>query len=879
MTTASKRLLPVLLLVSGFCGISYEILYTKLLGNMLGNQFTISAAVLLTFLGGIGLGTLYAHRFVRLLWLIEAGIGMYAVFILLSYGWIDRLLYSGVPWLGVSMVACALVSVVLLAVPAFLVGCSVPLFAAYLSTLRSTHVFSITYGLYNFGAALTALTLEFVLLRVVGLSTATLLMAWLNVAVALALVLLVRSAPILPEPQQDRLSFKARDLSALFLASVASAIFQLMMIKVAEFIFGPYNETFALVLATVLLGIAVGAVLAGTLRLSLESALIITLVGLALLLASLPSAVSLYAYMYPDVVDTYPLLVLLKLGLILVLMGIPAIGFGATIPTLLHEHQDVARESGHLLFVSSMANVLGFCLMAFLLHRFFDYGPLLLIVAGLTGVALLVHSGPKRPATWAGAALLVLAVAAWRGAWSEPLLYYGHLNFHSTEDLDDARRSEFSMERFKGHQDVFAITKKGDDSYFFINGYVSITLGNAAEKIVGALSSMLAPRLDQALVLGVGSGSTAGTVGLVFDHVDAVEINRVVIDNLWRMAEYNFDIEDRSNVDIVHDDGIHFVKTATKRYSLILNTVTTPLYFSSSKLYTRDFLEQVAARLTPDGVYTTWIDRKIGDRGVDIVLNTLRNTFESCWMAYLRSSYYLLACSNSEMQVHQAEAVAANAELRNRLARDHALPVSFLPYSIISVDVFTLRDDLDAPLNSLDFPVLEHEMARLDSEAGFDELRLRLTGRLDLNEVGRVLGQTIDWDPGGLRVWADLRTTSASLLRGVLDAAIPRQFSGWADDFEKAAMRMATEIGSGLGYRQAGFLLFNRMRFEVAATAFRHAVSMEPADADGHFYLGQSLRQLGESTRAVDAYREALRLSPEHPGAQRALWQMGEPTG
>jgi hypothetical protein len=154
---------------------------------------------------------------------------------------------------------------------------------------------------------------------------------------------------------------------------VASAIFQLMMIKVAEFIFGPYNETFALVLATVLLGIAAGAMLSGALRLSFESALIITLVGLALLLALLPSAVSLYALMYPNVVNTYPLLVLLKLGLILALMGVPAIGFGATIPTLLHEHQDVARESGQLLFVSSMANVLGFCLMAFLLHRFFDY--------------------------------------------------------------------------------------------------------------------------------------------------------------------------------------------------------------------------------------------------------------------------------------------------------------------------------------------------------------------------------------------------------------------------------------------------------------------------------------------------------------------------
>ena len=60
LTTCSRKVslsLPLLLLLSGFRGISYEILYTKLLGNLLGNQFTINATVLLTFLLGIGLGT------------------------------------------------------------------------------------------------------------------------------------------------------------------------------------------------------------------------------------------------------------------------------------------------------------------------------------------------------------------------------------------------------------------------------------------------------------------------------------------------------------------------------------------------------------------------------------------------------------------------------------------------------------------------------------------------------------------------------------------------------------------------------------------------------------------------------------------------------
>ena len=55
VTVRSRALLPILLLLSGFCGISYEVLYAKLLGNLLGDQFTISAAVLLTFMAGIAL--------------------------------------------------------------------------------------------------------------------------------------------------------------------------------------------------------------------------------------------------------------------------------------------------------------------------------------------------------------------------------------------------------------------------------------------------------------------------------------------------------------------------------------------------------------------------------------------------------------------------------------------------------------------------------------------------------------------------------------------------------------------------------------------------------------------------------------------------------
>ena len=87
---------------------------------------------------------------------------------------------------------------------------------------------------------------------------------------------------------------------------------------------------------------------------------------------------------------------------------------------------------------------------------------------------------------------MVVAVVALQSSWDEELLYLGHTSFHSTDDLEEARDDLVRPERFKGHQDVFAINWVEDRPYFFINGYTSISLNSPAEKIVGAFSSVFA---------------------------------------------------------------------------------------------------------------------------------------------------------------------------------------------------------------------------------------------------------------------------------------------------------------------------------------------------------------------------------------------------
>ena len=549
-------------------------------------------------------------------------------------------------------------------------------------------------------------------------------------------------------------------------------------------------------------------------------------------------------------------------------------------PALLKVHRDVARESGKLLFVSSMANVLGFVLMAFVLHRHFDYGPILIIIALLTAAGLALHAGPRRVTAWAGAVLLLLGVVAQRQAWDESLLYFSHTKFQSARKLEKARNTRFIVDRFKGPQDVFAIIHRDGIPFFFINGYVSFPLSTVSETMAGALSATFAPRTDEALVLGVASGATASTVGLIFDHVDAVEINAVILENLFRMAEYNFDIENLPSVNIVHDDGIRFIKTTKKKYSLIVNSVSKPLYFSSSKLYTRDFLESVSSRLKPDGVYTTWLDRKVGDRGIDIILETLKGTFENCWLTYLRSSYYLLACSNADIALRSLGEVVDNVRLKNYLAEKHTLPIDLIRYSVLSTDVYALRSRDGAPANTLDFPVLEHELARL----GRDRTRIRrfkqrLIDRLDLSGVRDTLVGDVRWEPAEFVFWSDIRLSSTSTLGKALMEAAPRQFGAVTEDYGRVVLDYAAKLGTAHAYEQFGYELYKRRICSAAVEALEAALEVDPMLHKAQYYLGRCYERQGNDQLAAERFQAALIAKPNYARARTALKRVGQPAG
>ena len=716
---------------------------------------------------------------------------------------------------------------------------------------------------YNFGAALTVLLIEFWLLRQMGVRNTVLAMATLNGVVALALRFGFREWRETPPAIESLQPVPSRHLLSLAVASVGSAVFQLLMVKIAECFLGPFRETFAIVLALVLLGIAVGSALVRRWQVSFTTVLLVGLAGLAWLVGGFELVTRGYAWVHPAAAEHGLTAMLHKVTALALLMAVPAMAFGATIPALLGELGNVARDSGKLLCISSLANALGFLLMASVLHRFLDYGVLVIVVAAFIGLSVLIHGRFRGRLAAMAAGLVGAVVVLQQVRWDENLLYLGYYHFHSSDELSYARRKMLFPERFKGAQDVFSLNRWGEDIHFFVNGYVSHRVNSPAEKIVGAFPPLFAARTDRALVLGVGSGATAGTLACLVDRTDAVEINPVILKNVHRMAEHNFDIVSKPQVKLFVDDGIHFMKVGRERYPLIVNTVTSPRYFSSAKLYTRDFLSTVRQRLTPDGIYVTWVDTGIGPRGLDIIFKTVTNSFAHCALAGIKSGYFLLLCSDEPVRLRQPQLLVSHGVLSNYF-KLNGLPPELLPYGLLCTRVSDLIGDPRAPLNTMDRPALEFEMARLDDRDA-DDFLTRLRDNLNLADVAQALQPAL-----AFRL-ADMAVLSDRLYKDSVLSERRRELAGLAsEDFREEYLKakldyhatLAALANTAEAHHEHGAELLLQRRFEEAIQAEQKALALNSQVDDAWFNIAFCQERTGQPQAAITNSLNERRIDP-----------------
>jgi spermidine synthase len=145
----------------------------------------------------------------------------------------------------------------------------------------------------------------------------------------------------------------------------------------------------------------------------------------------------------------------------------------------------------------------------------------------------------------------------------------------------------------------------------------------------------------------------------------------------------------------------------------------------------------------------TWLDSRVGDRGAEIMLASVTSAFAHCGLAQQSSSYLLLLCFDTPIVAHHPLAVAQQPRLPAFFRDNHEINLAGIAYQLIHADARSLTTRLPMPLNTLDFPALEFEMARLKKRS-LARLRSHIVDNIDPATLGNAF-QHFDWGLGPIR--------------------------------------------------------------------------------------------------------------------------------
>jgi hypothetical protein len=155
-----------------------------------------------------------------------------------------------------------------------------------------------------------------------------------------------------------------------------------------------------------------------------------------------------------------------------------------------------------------------------------------------------------------------------------------------------------------------SVRKERDILSMAVNGRT-----NASDKadmptqvILSQLPLLTATRIDNALIIGFGSGVSVGSIPQSpIDSVECVELEPTAID----AGKYFEHVNNRPLADprlkLIIDDARAYLRVTPIRYDIIVSEPSHPWVPGVANVFTRDFFELGLSRLKEDGVFVQWV--------------------------------------------------------------------------------------------------------------------------------------------------------------------------------------------------------------------------------------------------------------------------------
>jgi spermidine synthase len=186
-----------------------------------------------------------------------------------------------------------------------------------------------------------------------------------------------------------------------------------------------------------------------------------------------------------------------------------------------------------------------------------------------------------------------------------------------------------------------------------------------AQRGFAHLPSAFARQHHKALVVGLGTGTTAGAMASYpYERIDVAELSpAIVYASRTFFGGLSQHVLEDHRVRLLPEDGRNVLLVSRERYDVITIELTSIWFAGAANLYSREFYELAAEHLEEGGVLQQWIQlHHTSQRETAVVLRTLRSVFPHVCLFVNRHQGHLLA-SPSPLTIS-----------RERLARLESLP-------------------------------------------------------------------------------------------------------------------------------------------------------------------------------------------------------------
>jgi predicted membrane-bound spermidine synthase len=762
-----KKIISLLFLFSGIAGLIYEVVWAKHLALFLGNTTQAHTIVLATFMGGLALGYYLFGKIadkggsaLSLYGWMEMGIGLSGLLFVPLLGWFGSTYISMVTHFGLDSVLAAafkfLLSILLLLLPTILMGGTLPVLSRFVvrSLGQVESEVGRLYFLNSFGAVGGSLLAGLVLIPRFGLN--------LSITVAVALSLLVglmalalrswdkseretrasqttvdNSIRNLYTPWQIRIA-----IMGVALSGGAALIYEIAWIRLLSLVLGSSTFSFSLMLAAFIAGIALGSFIVSkkwVLRFEPYHLFALAELGVALsilltlpLYERLPFYFAVLANLFVRAPETFWLYELTQFFICFLLMLLPTLFLGMTLPLVsqvaARSLKRLGENIGNVFAANTAGTLIGAVAAGLLLLP-------LLGIKGLIEVGILINLIVGAFALWVGPGLTLKKKALTLGtsfglfviyfflfpAWDQNILSSGTFRlrgFYAGVTYADFKKGwKDEILYYKDGANMTVAVSKGKDSQIILklNGKPDASSqGDLPTQILlGQIPLLLKPDARSVLVIGLGSGITAGSVlRHPVERVDLVEISPEVVEGSRFFSPHNHDALKDPRLKLHIEDGKTFLKVTPQHYSVIISEPSNPWIAGIGNLFSVEFYQDVRKRLEPSGLVVQWFHTyEMTDETLRLLLRTFTASFEHVTLWSPVATDLLLIGSKAPLSTDFKKSLARfeDTKVRGELKRLGIKSFSTILSLQVASDEGVRTAVGRGRVNEDLFPVLEHE--------------------------------------------------------------------------------------------------------------------------------------------------------------------------